>query len=121
MEPGSTLGSETEIQEFKLNSIRSSTDVGDVTWLVPTAGLYTACWVPGTSAHTWQGVAAGGTSIGHKGMIHAAKTLAMTAADLLGNPELIKKAREEWKDKRGENFKYSPLLGDRDPPLDYRK
>ena len=55
-----------------------STDVGDVSWAVPTAGLRTATWVPGTSAHTWQAVAAGGTSIGQKGMMVAAKTLALS-------------------------------------------
>ena len=45
-----------------------STDVGDVSWLVPTAGVSAATWVPGTSAHTWQAVAAGGTDIGFNGM-----------------------------------------------------
>jgi len=121
VQPGQTIGAEKEIAEYKLTATRGSTDVGDVSWLVPTAGLRTATWVPGTSAHTWQAVAAGGTSIGHKGMINAAKTLAMTAADLYQNPELIKAARNEWNNKRGSDFDYYPLLGDRDPPLDYRK
>ena len=53
-----------------------STDVGDVSWTVPTAGFSTATWVPGTPAHSWQAVAAGGTSIGMKGMQNAAKVLA---------------------------------------------
>lgn len=98
-----------------------STDVGDVSWMVPTAGMRAATWVPGTSGHSWQAVAAGGTSIGTKGMMVAAKTLALTAIDLLHDPEIAEKARLEMLHKRGADFKYEALLGDRDPPLDYRK
>ncbi|MBT8220681.1 MAG: amidohydrolase [Bacteroidia bacterium] len=97
-----------------------STDVGDVSWMVPTAGLRAATWVPGTSAHSWQAVAAGGMSIGHKGMMVAAKTLALTAYDLFNNPEVIKKGWSELIERRGEGFEYEALLGDRPPPLDYR-
>ena len=98
-----------------------STDVGDVSWAVPTVGLSTATWVPGSSAHSWQSTAASGMSIGQKGMLVAAKTLALTALDLYKNPALIEKAHEEWLKKRGGNFKYEALLGDRKPALDYRK
>lgn len=98
-----------------------STDVGDVSWAVPTAGMRAATWVPGTSAHTWQAVAAGGMSIGHKGMLVAAKTLATTAIDLFQNKELLDQAKKELLNKRGVNWTYQPLLGDRKPPLDYRK
>ena len=97
-----------------------STDVGDVSWVVPTAGLGTATWVPGTSAHSWQAVAAGGMSIGNKGMINASKTLAFTMYDLFTTPELIDAAHEEFDRRRGPDYVYEPLLGDRDPPLDYR-
>jgi aminobenzoyl-glutamate utilization protein B len=121
VEPGQKIGSEQQIMDFKYYEKRGSTDVGDVSWLVPTAGLGTATWVPGTSAHTWQAVAAGGMSIGHKGMINAAQTMALTAADLMENPQVIVAAKEEWKNRRGQSFTYEPLLGDRDPPLDYRK
>lgn len=99
----------------------ASTDVGDVSWMVPTVGLTTATWVPGTAAHSWQAVAAGGTSIGVKGMMVAAKTIALTAIDLYNDPSLVKKAKEEWQELRGENFKYEALLGNRKPALDYRK
>ncbi|MFD2570971.1 amidohydrolase [Spirosoma soli] len=98
-----------------------STDVGDVSWTVPTVGLQTATWVPGSSAHSWQSTAASGMSIGQKGMIVAAKTLALTALDLYKTPALIEKARAEWQQKRGADFKYEALLGDRKPALDYRK
>lgn len=98
-----------------------STDVGDVSWVVPTAGLRTATWVPGTSAHSWQAVAAGGTSIGIKGMMNAAKTMAMTAIELYHSPEVIEKAWQELEKRRGPGYEYEPILGDRPPPLDYRK
>jgi len=98
-----------------------STDVGDVSWMVPTAGLRTATWVPGTSAHTWQAVAAGGMSIGKKGMMNAAKTMTLTALDIFKNPAIVEKAKEELERRRGEDFTYEALLGDRKPPLDYRK
>ena len=98
-----------------------STDVGDVSWLVPTAGLRSATWVPGTSAHTWQAVAAGGTSIGTKGMMVAAKVLTLTAIDIFNNPSVTATALAELKRRRGSNFVYEALIGDRNPPLDYRK
>jgi aminobenzoyl-glutamate utilization protein B len=97
-----------------------STDVGDVSFAVPTVGLRAATWVPGTPAHSWQAVAAGGTDIGNKGMMVAAKTLALTGMQLLDNPKIIKAAKEEFIKKRGVDFKYSPMLGDRKPALNYR-
>lgn len=101
-------------------SAAGSTDVGDVSWTVPTVGLSTATWVRGTAAHSWQAIAAGGISIGTKGMMVAAKTLTATALDLFSHPELIQKAKEEWTKTRGE-YKYEALLGNRKPALDYRK
>ena len=98
-----------------------STDVGDISWVVPTAGMSAATWVPGTSGHSWQAVAAGGMSIGHKGMLVAAKTIALSAIEIIQNPELATKAQEELLKRRGKDFTYEALLGDREPPLDYRK
>lgn len=98
-----------------------STDVGDVSFVVPTVGFGTATWVPGTSAHSWQAVAAGGTSIGKKGMMVAAKTLTATVIDLFNNQQLIVKAKAEFNNRRGVNFIYKPLLGNRPPALNYRK
>ena len=97
-----------------------STDVGDVSFAVPTAGLRAATWVPGTPAHSWQAVAAGGTSIGSKGMMVAAKTLALTGMQLLDNPKIINAAHEDFIAKRGKDFEYKPMLGDRKPALNYR-
>ena len=116
------LGSEAEIEEFGVDPAGGgSTDVGDVSWVVPTTGLSTATWVPGTSAHSWQAVAAGGTDIGTKGMIVAAKTLALTTIELFQSPDVIAAAWEELTAHRGADFEYSALLGDRPPPLDYRR
>lgn len=110
------------IQPYKtLDPSFGSTDVGDVSFTVPTAGIGSATWVPGTPAHSWQAVASGGTDIGNKGMMVAAKTIALTAIHLYSNPDIILKAKEELNQKRGTNFKYIPLLGDRNPALDYRK
>ena len=123
-EGGSTraLGTESEIEPFYIEEAGGgSTDVGDVSWVVPTAGLSTATWVPGTSAHSWQAVAAGGTEIGNKGMMVAAKTLALTAIELFKRPDVITVAWEELTERRGADFEYTALLGDRDPPLDYRR
>ena len=98
-----------------------STDVADVSWVVPTVGIGTATWVPGTPAHSWQAIAAGGTSIGEKGMVVAAKTLAMMAVDLFTDPELLAVAKAEYAERVGPDFEYVSLVGDRPPPLDYRK
>jgi len=97
-----------------------STDMGDVSWVVPTVQLSAATWVPGTPAHSWQAVAAGGMSIGSKGMIVAAKTMALTAQDLFTNPGELTRARAEF-DRRLGGFVYKSRVGDRKPPLDYRK
>ena len=97
-----------------------STDVGDVSWAVPTAGLRTATYVPGTPSHSWQAIASGGTTIGQKGMINAAKTMALTAMHLFQNEDVLKKAKAELDDQRGSDFVYKPLFGDRTPPPDYR-
>ncbi|RRQ47639.1 amidohydrolase [Maribacter algicola] len=97
-----------------------STDVGDVSFTVPTVGMSAATWVPGTPAHSWQAVAAGGTSIGKKGMMVAAKTLTLTAIDIFSDKKLVEAAKAEFLEKRGADFKYIPLLGNREPALDYR-
>ncbi len=110
------------VQPYKsLDPSFGSTDVGDVSFAVPTAGMGSATWVPGTPAHSWQAVAAGGTDIGNKGMMVAAKTIALTAIELFLNPDQIVKAKTELNEKRGIDFQYVPLLGNRKPALDYRK
>jgi aminobenzoyl-glutamate utilization protein B len=76
-----------------------STDVGDVSWITPTAQCLTACYAFGTPAHSWQWVAQGKSSIAHKGMLLAAKTLAASAIELLQSPELLAAARAEFNER----------------------
>ena len=99
---------------------KGSTDVGDVSWVVPTAGFTTSCYVPGTGAHSWQAVAASGTTIGRNGMQLAARTMAASAWDLFHQPETLAAARAEFTERLG-GRKYDPLLlPGQKPPLDYR-
>ena len=117
----SVLGLEEKVLPFGFTESKGSTDVGDVSWTVPTVGLSTATWVPGTAAHSWQAIAAGGTSIGIQGMMVAAKTLALTAQALFLAPSHLDAAAVEFEQRRGPDFVYEALLGDRAPPLDYRR
>ena len=100
---------------------KGSTDVGDVSWVVPTTGFSTVCWVPGTPGHSWQATAAGGTTIGRKGMLLAAKVLAATAYDLYTRPDVIKAAKEEHNGRAGKVGYRSLLVTGQKPPLDYRR
>ena len=120
-EPDNKIGSQELVRPFNTSHGYGSTDVGDVSWNVPTAGLRTATWVPGTASHSWQAVASGGTSIGLKGAELAAKTLAKSAVEIFSNPSIIIDSKNELKSRVGNDFQYKPLLGDREPPLDYRK
>ena len=86
-----------------------STDVGDVSWITPTAQVITACQALGTPGHSWQAVSQGTTSIAHKGMITAAKVLARTAVDILQNPDIAKQAQAELLDKLGDTAYVSPI------------
>jgi aminobenzoyl-glutamate utilization protein B len=99
---------------------KGSTDVGDISWVVPTTGFSTACWVPGTPAHSWQACAAGGTPIGRKGMNLAARVLAASAWDLYEHPETLTAAKAELQRRVGEHKYESLMRPGQKPPLDYR-
>ena len=117
------LSSSEDVMPFVIKTTTKgggSTDVGDVSWVVPTAGFSTATYVPGTPGHSWQAASCSGTSIGFKGMINAAKTLAMSGLDIILDKSLIEKAWVEFEEKKGKNYIYAPLIGDRAPALDYR-
>jgi aminobenzoyl-glutamate utilization protein B len=105
--------------KVELTAGGGSTDVGDVSYTIPTVGLSTATWVPGTPAHSWQAVSCGTTDIAAKGMLNAAKVMAMTAIDYFTQPAIIVKAKEEFIKQKGD-YKYQALLGDRAPALNYR-
>ena len=118
--PGSKVGDQEKVYPYRTSHTYGSTDVGDVSWVVPQAGLRTATWVPGTAGHSWQGVAAGGTTIGMKGTKLAAQVMADTAQDIFKDPSVLEDAKTEYQNRVGEDFQYVPLLGNREPPLDYR-
>jgi aminobenzoyl-glutamate utilization protein B len=114
------LETAAEIRPVAFYSSGGSTDVADVSWVVATGGLRTATWVPGTPSHSWQAIAAGGTTIGLKGMMVAAKTLAMTATDLMTSPKLVAEATAAYRKQLPPGWTYRSLVGDRKPPLNYR-
>ncbi len=95
-----------------------STDVADVTWVTPAIEFGTTCNVLGAPGHSWQFVACCGSSIGHKSLVFAAKTMAGSVLDLMANPELLVRVKEEHKE-RIEGQTYKPV-GDPDgkPPLE---
>lgn len=115
------LESAAQVKPYGKTLGYGSTDVGDVSWATPTVGVRTATWVQGTSAHSWQSAAASGTTIGFKGAQVAAKAMALAAVELYTNPDLRAAARAEFDASRGPDYRYRSLLGDRAPPLDYRK
>ena len=94
-----------------------STDVGDVSWVVPTAQVYTSCYAAGTALHSWQAVAQGKSSIAHKGMLAAAKVMAYVGAELLLNPELIERAKADWKEELDGETYPNPLPADLKPSI----
>ena len=82
-----------------------STDVGDVSWVVPTAQVNTACFSYGAGAHTWQWVAQGKSTIAHKGMMLAGEVMADAAIECFKNPEIIEQAKQEFKERlNGETY-----------------
>ena len=120
VQPSSKIGDQEKVAPYKRTHGYGSTDVGDISWLIPTGGISVATWVPGTAGHSWQAVAAGGTSIGLKGTKLAAKALAATALEIYKNPDIVVRAQKELQENVGPDFNYEALLGDRKPPLDYR-
>lgn len=92
-----------------------STDVGDVSWVVPTAQCRTATWTIGTPGHSWQVVSQGTTSIAHKGMLQTGKVLALTAIELLENKELLEEVKKEHEDKFKNNPYQCPIPADVKP------
>ena len=103
------------------NAPSASTDVGDISWVVPTIGFTSATLVPGSAPHTWQAAAASGMSIGQEGMLIAAKSIALIGADLFAHPEVIKSARADL-DSQLKVMKYqSAIPMGQKPLLTYRE
>lgn len=117
--PLSSVG-EIATATLSFDGAGGSTDVSDVSWVVPTVGLSTATFVPGSAGHSWQNVVAAGSSIGVKGAVVAAKTLALATAELFVSPDTVAAATQELHERRGADFVYRPLVGDGPPALHYR-
>ncbi len=117
-------GLKTGIEPFRLPE-RSwgsgSTDVAEVSWLTPTTGLGIVFKPEGTPGHHWSAVACGGMSIGHKCMLMAAKVMAASGLDFLAHPEIIKRMRAEWEEKKGDKKYKSPLSSNLKPPVKPKK
>ena len=90
-------------------ALPGSTEVGDVSQITPTGQLTTTCWPLGTPGHSWQIVASSGSSIGFKGMLLAAKALALSGLDLLTRPDLLAAAQAEFKRKTNGTRYRTPL------------
>ncbi|WP_297337440.1 amidohydrolase [Algoriphagus sp.] len=105
------------MEETAEHSMGGSTDVGDVSWVAPTIRLSATTAPNGTPWHSWAVVAAGGMSIGHKGMAYAAKALSMTMVDLFQNPELVQQIKAEFTSKKGD-YRYQGFIPDGPPPID---
>jgi aminobenzoyl-glutamate utilization protein B len=104
------------LEETNPNAGGGSTDVGDVSWVVPTIRLSVATAPIGTPWHSWAVVACGGMSIGHKGMLHASKTLAMTMVDLYEDPKKLEAVKAEFTKGKGDHV-YKGLIPDGPPPV----
>ena len=81
-----------------------STDVGDVSWLTPTAQVHVAVFANGAPGHSWQNVSVGATTVAHKAVLHAGKVMALGAIDLLEKPDLLAKARQEFEKATAEGY-----------------
>ena len=111
---------ETILPPAQVRGGGGSTDVGDISWQLPTAQFNASTWAPGTSFHTWQATAFSGMSIGRKGMVVAAKTLALATLDILHDPSHVQRAREAF-DRRRAGFTYrSRVPASQGAPLHYR-
>ncbi|MGE5073047.1 MAG: M20 family metallopeptidase [Anaerolineae bacterium] len=109
---------ESVLAPYKADLIQpGSTDVGDVSWVIPTGQITTACMALGTPGHSWQIVAQGRMGIGHKGMLYAGKVMALAAVEFLRKPELVRKAKEEFQRRRAATDYVSPIPDGLKPPL----
>tara|TARA_Y100000816_G_scaffold289879_1_gene277299 strand:+ start:79 stop:1512 length:1434 start_codon:yes stop_codon:yes gene_type:complete len=95
-----------------------STDVGDVSYNVPVVSLNATTAPKGVPWHSWSVVASSGMSIGHKGMLYAAKALGMTMVDIFKDSRLRDDIKREFDERIGE-YEYDPFLDPGPPPLDY--
>jgi aminobenzoyl-glutamate utilization protein B len=113
------IGMDSEIKPLlatKEHPGGGSTDVGDVSWNVANINLGVTTAPKDTPWHSWAVVACGGMSIGHKGMVYAAKAMAMTMTDLFENPKMVEKVKAEYKERKGDEV-YEAIIPDGPPPI----
>lgn len=108
------------LRKFDPNQPAASTDVGDISWNVPTIGFSAATWPAGTAAHTWQAAAASGMSIGQEGMVVAAKAIALTVLDLFTDPALVQAAKDDFKKQLAGKSYYTAIPAQQKPLINYR-
>lgn len=120
MDTSRKLMTPDQVQTDKSETVTSaSTDAGDVSWVVPTAQFTTATFAPGVSAHTWQAAACAGTTIGRKGMLVAARTLALAGMELFENPAELDAAKTAFEKRRAGRAWTTHIAAGSKPPLDY--
>jgi aminobenzoyl-glutamate utilization protein B len=103
--------------DSKGNGGVGSTDVGDVSWAVPTVQARGATYAIGTPGHSWQLTAQGKSGIAHKGLVHVAKIMAGTAVDAISNPEILAAAKADHKARTDAHPYVCPLPPDVNPPI----
>src|SRR5256885_16303272 len=109
--PDVAVGSQEKVRPMRSGAINSSsTDYAAVSWTVPSLSMTAATFAPGVPAHSWQATACAGSTIGIKGMMVAAKSMALTSVDLFADPTHIQKAKAEFDHKRGPTFVYKTRL-----------
>ena len=109
-------GKITPLKPTEEHPMGGSTDVGDVSFLVPVVRLGVTVAPEGTPWHSWAVVACGGMSIGHKGMVYAAKALGMSMIDLFTDKQLLQDVKDEFKMRKGE-YQYEAMLPSGPPPV----
>ncbi len=120
LEPGRSRPTPDQVQVNKSEAGGSaSSDVGDVSWVVPTAQFTAATFAPGVGAHTWQAAAFAGSSIGRKGMVVAARTLALAAIELFETPGDLDAAKTAFEKRRAGRTWTTHIAAGSKPPLDY--
>ncbi len=118
-----TVGIDAEVRplrETQKDPEGGSTDVGDVSFNVPTISLSAPIAGKDVPWHSWAVVATGGMSIGHKGLVYASKALAMTMVDLYENPDLVDAIKDEFVERKGD-YVYEGILPPGPPPLDFQQ
>ena len=120
--PSRRAGGPEQVHVSKAEGVgMASTDAGDVSWVVPMGSMTAATFVPGVGAHTWQAAACAGTTIGRKGMVVAARTLALAGVELFENPAEVQAAKDAYQKRLAGRHWTTRIAPGSKPPVDYWK